>query len=96
VIPNERAALGRERDPQSDEQLDQRLSHQITATQRATQEACILGVDPGLTGALAFWFPQHDRITADDMPTVAGDVDAATLVERIRQMAPTCAIRSSS
>jgi hypothetical protein len=53
---------------------------------------CILGVDPGLSGALAFWFPQHGRITADDMPTVAGDVDVASLVARIRQMGPDLAI----
>jgi hypothetical protein len=50
---------------------------------------CILGIDPGLT---AFLFPQHDRVDAEDMPTVGVDVAAASLVERIRQMDPGLAV----
>jgi len=53
---------------------------------------CILGVDPGLTGALAFYFAGHDRISAEDMPVVAGDIDAATLAARLAQMKPDLAI----
>jgi Protein of unknown function (DUF3102) len=55
---------------------------------------CILGVDPGLTGALEFYFPAHDAISAEveDMPVVASDVDAATLAARIAQMRPDIAI----
>jgi hypothetical protein len=46
---------------------------------------CILAIDPGLTGALAFYFPAQDAITAEDMPVAAGNVDAATLAARIAQ-----------
>jgi crossover junction endodeoxyribonuclease RuvC len=53
---------------------------------------CILAVDPGLSGALAFYFPAQDAITAEDMPVVSGDVDAATLAARIAQMKPDLAI----
>jgi len=56
-------------------------------------EPCILGVDPGVTGGIAFFFPSNPRgITAEDIPTVAGEVDTDTLARRIRQMAPTMAI----
>jgi hypothetical protein len=53
---------------------------------------CILAVDPGLTGAIAFLFPAQDAITVDDMPVAGGDVDAATLFARIAQMRPDVAI----
>ena len=50
---------------------------------------CILGVDPGLSGAVAFFFPSApDRVAPEDMPDVAGEVDAATLAARILQMGP--------
>ncbi len=56
-------------------------------------EVCIMGVDPGLSGAVAFYFPRHPHlIAAEDMPAVAGEVDVATLAQRVRQMAPTVAI----
>ena len=66
----------------------------LAARARALRDRapCILGVDPGLAGALAFLFPQHDRVVAIDMPTVAGGVDVASLAERIRQMAPDFAV----
>lgn len=41
---------------------------------------CILGVDPGKKGAIAFYFPEHpSKISAYDMPLVDGEVDSATL-----------------
>ena len=50
---------------------------------------CILGVDPGLSGAIAFFFPDHpERVATEDMPTAAGDVDAVILAKRIAVMAP--------
>lgn len=56
-------------------------------------EVCILGVDPGLSGAIAFYFPAApDLIAAEDMPVAAGEVDAATLARRIRQMGPALAV----
>ena len=54
---------------------------------------CILGVDPGISGAIAFYFPNnHDRIATEDMPIAAGDVDAVSLANRLMIMAPTLAI----
>jgi hypothetical protein len=55
--------------------------------------ACILGIDPGLSGACAFFFPLAPyRVAADDMPVVAGEVDCATLAARILQMGPAFAV----
>ncbi|RWD62553.1 MAG: hypothetical protein EOS36_14925 [Mesorhizobium sp.] len=54
---------------------------------------CIFGVDPGLSGAIAFYFPAAaDRIAAYDMPIVAKSIDAAALARRIEQMRPDLAI----
>lgn len=56
-------------------------------------EICILGVDPGLSGAMAFYFPSYpDLITVDDVPVVDGEINGAEIAERIRQMAPNAAI----
>ncbi len=50
---------------------------------------CILGVDPGCSGAIAFYFPEvPSRIGAEDMPTANGEIDAATLANKIAAMAP--------
>ena len=57
-----------------------------------TEVPCVLGVDPGLKGAVAFYFSTYDRVSAEDMPVANGDVDAATLAARIRQMLPTVAV----
>ncbi len=54
--------------------------------------SCIIGVDPGLAGAIAFYFPAQNAVTVEDMPVAAGDVDAATLAARIAQMQPDVAI----
>jgi crossover junction endodeoxyribonuclease RuvC len=53
----------------------------------------ILGVDPGLTGAIAFLTPSHlDLVTVDDMPVAGDAVNAAYLADRIMQMRPDCAM----
>ena len=62
------------------------------AGERAQTAICVLGVDPGLGGALAFYFPADNVVSAEDMPVVAGDIDAATLAARIAQMRPDLAI----
>ncbi|QOZ34432.1 hypothetical protein [Bradyrhizobium sp. CCBAU 53421] len=50
---------------------------------------CILGIDPGASGAIAFYFPDHpERVSVEDMPTAAGDVDAVNLAKRVAAMAP--------
>lgn len=54
---------------------------------------CVLGIDPGLSGAVAYYFPDHPGgITAEDIPLAAGEVDAVTLARRIQQMRPTMAV----
>lgn len=54
---------------------------------------CILGIDPGVSGAIAFYFPDHPgAVAAEDVPTVDGEIDAATLARRIEQMRPDLAI----
>lgn len=56
-------------------------------------EPCILACDPGLSGAIAYFFPSApDRVAVDDMPVVDGEVEPASIVRRIKQMGPTVAI----
>lgn len=58
-----------------------------------TGELCLCAIDPGLSGAVAFYFPAApDRIAVDDMPVVNGEVDVAALARRIAQMGPTYAV----
>lgn len=54
---------------------------------------CILGIDPGISGAIAFYFPDvPDRVLAEDVPTVYDQIAAATLFDRIKQMNPDVAV----
>lgn len=56
-------------------------------------EPCILAIDPGLTGAVAFYFPSiPERVSVEDMPVCDGEVNVAMLVRRIKQMGPSLAI----
>jgi crossover junction endodeoxyribonuclease RuvC len=53
----------------------------------------IVGIDPGMTGALAYYTADHPSfVTCEDMPVVAKTVNAAILASRIRQMRPTVAV----
>lgn len=50
---------------------------------------CILAVDPGIKGAISFYFPEAPELIAvEDMPVADGSVDAVTLARRIGQMKP--------
>lgn len=54
---------------------------------------CIMGCDPGLSGAIAFYFPTFpQQISVKDMPVVDNQVDAAALTDLILQMKPDLAI----
>ncbi len=55
---------------------------------------CIASFDPGsTTGAVSFYFPAYpSRITAEDLPVVDRQVDAATLTARLEQMRPSVAV----
>lgn len=56
---------------------------------------CVCGIDPGLSGAIAFFYTKEGRIEAEDMPVVAKTVDAWTLSNRILEMKTTRAIVES-
>lgn len=53
---------------------------------------CILAIDPGVSGAIAFYWPDFDRIAAMDTPVVNNNVDMATLTRIIEESKPTVAI----
>lgn len=48
----------------------------------------ILGIDPGLSGGLAFLASNGRLITTHNMPNVAGKIDAQNLAEAIRANRP--------
>jgi hypothetical protein len=54
---------------------------------------CILGCDPGISGAIAFYFPEvPHRVLAEDIPALIGRIDAVTVADRIAQMSPDLAV----
>lgn len=57
---------------------------------------CVMGIDPGVTGGVAFLWP--DKLIATDIPVVAGEVNVDDLVNTIRLMNPRLAVieRASS
>lgn len=53
----------------------------------------IAAIDPGLSGAIAFFDPAEPHlVTAEDLPVAGGEIDVATLAARLRSMAPDVAI----
>ena len=56
---------------------------------------CIMSIDPGLTGAVAFYFPDihnRDRISVYDMPVVENGVNPAALRDLIKLHEPNVAV----
>lgn len=54
---------------------------------------CTLGVDPGLTGAIAFYYSHYpDLIAVEDMPVIGGEISCADLAARINMVRPDAAI----
>ena len=56
------------------------------------EKMIVLGVDPGKSGALAFYDPDADTVDVFDMPVVDGEVNAAEVARIIRGFKPTFAI----
>lgn len=57
---------------------------------------CILGVDPGISGALAFYFTEApDRVAVEDMDIAGNMISAPLLAATIRRYAPSIAIIES-
>ncbi len=56
-------------------------------------ETCIVAIDPGVSGAVAFFFPAApERVAVDDMPVVNGEVDPHALRQMLLRYAPTLAV----
>jgi crossover junction endodeoxyribonuclease RuvC len=54
---------------------------------------CIMGLDPGVSGAVAFYYPDHRAdISAYDVPVVGKEIDACALYDLIQQYKPDLAI----
>jgi hypothetical protein len=53
----------------------------------------IMGIDPGISGAVAFYFPiVPSRISVDDVPVAGGEINVAELARLIRIHRPTLAV----
>lgn len=53
----------------------------------------IMGIDPGVTGAVAFYFPEAvGRVAVDDVPVAGGEINAPELARIIRIHRPTLAV----
>lgn len=58
-----------------------------------TDTRCILGIDPGLSGALAFhYMDAADLVAVEDMPLADGSISSALLASIIKRHAPTIAM----
>lgn len=56
-------------------------------------DICIMGVDPGISGAVAFYYPMYpERVAVEDMPLADGEISAAILADKIVTFAPSLAI----
>lgn len=54
---------------------------------------CIMGIDPGVSGAIAFYRTDLPHLVrADDAPVVNNRIDAASLADLIRLMTPDLAV----
>jgi hypothetical protein len=52
----------------------------------------ICGIDPGVSGAVAFYFPMVNRLSVDDVPVAGGEINTAELARLIRIHRPTLAV----
>jgi len=53
---------------------------------------CVLGIDPGVSGALAFYYVQERRVAVYDMPLVDGDVNPHEFTRLVMLHQPDVAI----
>lgn len=53
----------------------------------------IMGIDPGISGAVAFYFPMvPNRMSVDDVPVVCGEINGYELARLIKIHRPTLAV----
>lgn len=56
-------------------------------------DMCILGIDPGTTGALAFYYMNAPgRVAVEDIPLAGGEIAPALLANRIKTHGPSLAM----
>jgi hypothetical protein len=82
--------------------IDDHNSHSTRALQvapaggaavSALRSTCVMGIDPGVSGAVAFYFADHPNgVIAEDVPIAGGQVDPVALTALIRNFAPTVAM----
>ena len=54
---------------------------------------CVVGIDPGITGAIAFYFRETpSRVAVQDLPLAGGEISAPLLADLIRSFAPSMAL----
>lgn len=54
---------------------------------------CIMGLDPGASGAVAFYYPDRPQlISAYDVPLIDKQINAAALYDLIRKYSPELAV----
>jgi crossover junction endodeoxyribonuclease RuvC len=57
------------------------------------RDLCILGIDPGVSGALAFYLPRYpERVSAYDAPVVDGKIDALGFTALLDTYKPDAAV----
>lgn len=53
----------------------------------------VMGIDPGISGAVAFYFPMvPERISVDDVPVAGGEINTSELARLIKIHRPTIAV----
>lgn len=53
----------------------------------------IMGIDPGISGAIAFYFPMvPGRISVDDVPVAGGEINTCELARLVKIHRPTLAV----
>jgi crossover junction endodeoxyribonuclease RuvC len=52
----------------------------------------VMGIDPGISGAVAFYFPMVNRIAVDDVPVAGGEINTAELARVVRLHQPSLAV----
>ena len=68
------------------------LTPEINWLETTEDTFSILAIDPGLSGALAFYYPIKNAVRVYDMPRVENEIDAAELVRIIQKHKPTVAV----
>jgi crossover junction endodeoxyribonuclease RuvC len=52
----------------------------------------VMGIDPGISGAVAFYFPMVNRIAVDDVPVAGGEINTHELARLMRIHQPSLAV----